>query len=285
MLPQQRQRDAKEEEGMKRRIPSIVSYIVSELTSNRTLQMKGTRKRKLKSDSGIDFYNMEVPGMEGYASPSESEDEAEIFEDEIHVGSQISWYGKLSFDHEMDATAHSGTILTISGSGNSAAITVRFGREKRSLTSQNTIRLLSVANAAGEVTELTREESNKRTGALCQFSGLVEGIDNQALNEINNSTVNCFKKVMRASLNTKNESGMLPTDFLQKQFQVGNFVLSSLNALALGLILKLYRQTILKYLKITSPTQTLTVHPKKMSNHVLMLEPKLRPTLTQATML
>ena len=61
---------------------------------------------KRNFSTGIDFYNQGVPGMEGYASLTDDDDE-EKFHDEIYVGSLISWYGKLGMESEMHAKTYS----------------------------------------------------------------------------------------------------------------------------------------------------------------------------------
>jgi len=133
--------------------------------------------------------------MEGYASFSDDEDDdEEKFNDEIHVGSLISWYGKLSMDSEMDAKTRTGKILSIWGSGNSTSITASFSGEKRTLTSQSHIRLVSIANADGQLTPLSSEESSKKAGVISQFTGLVQGADMTSLLAINERLSNGFKR-------------------------------------------------------------------------------------------
>ena len=180
--------------------------------------LKHSRKRK--KSNVTDFYNQEVPGMGGYASWSESDSEEEKFVDKIHVGSIISWYGKLNMENEMDVTTRVGTILSISGSDESASITVSFDGERKTLTSQNHIRLVSVADADGLLTPLGSEESSKKAGVISQFTGLVQGADMTKLIAINNRMSAGFKKIMGKHLNKPDESGLVATDYLPKQLHV-----------------------------------------------------------------
>ena len=180
--------------------------------------LKPSRKRK--ECPATDFYNQEVPGMGGYNSWSDDDSEEETYPDEIHVGSLISWYGKLDMESEMDAKARVGKILGISGGGESASITVSFDGERKTLTSQNHISLLSVADVDGLLTPLSSEESSKKTGVISQFTGLVQGADMASLIAINKRMSDGFKRVMGKHLNKPDKSGLVATDYLPKQLQV-----------------------------------------------------------------